>query len=256
VTPTTPEPSLDAIDSRLVSAEIILRAPVAYRDVSAPKDPVCPACGEPVGATSQYCMHCDSEFDAPVDAGNTEERAEPERDGGNATAASANSTTDASTATGGSTAPSASTATGGSTAPSASTTTGVDEGGFDVLQFGARLLAVLLVVVVGIVTTLALLIVTSEATSLWLPLLLVSFLGIVTAGVLVARQDSGIDALADALYVTAAALVGLPIAFFLLLPSPEPIVDRLVAGVIGAVFGSFVAVPMFVVGWWLQPDDE
>jgi hypothetical protein len=244
VTPTTPEPSLDAIDSRLVSAEIILRAPVAYRDVSAPKDPVCPACGEPVGATSQYCMHCDSEFDAPVDAGNTEERAEPERDGGNATAASANSTTDASTAT------------GGSTAPSASTATGADEGGFDVLQFGARLLAVLLVVVVGIVTTLALLIVTSEATSLWLPLLLVSFLGIVTAGVLVARQDSGIDALADALYVTAAALVGLPIAFFLLLPSPEPIVDRLVAGVIGAVFGSFVAVPLFVVGWWLQPDDE
>jgi hypothetical protein len=35
-------------------------------------DPRCPECDEPVGTTATYCMHCDAEFDAPVDAGDTD----------------------------------------------------------------------------------------------------------------------------------------------------------------------------------------
>lgn len=35
-------------------------------------DPRCPECDEPVGTTASYCMHCDAEFDAPVNAGNTD----------------------------------------------------------------------------------------------------------------------------------------------------------------------------------------
>lgn len=31
-------------------------------------NPQCPDCGEPVGMTATYCMHCDAEFDAPVSA--------------------------------------------------------------------------------------------------------------------------------------------------------------------------------------------
>jgi hypothetical protein len=37
-------------------------------------DPRCPACGEPVGVRATYCMHCDSQFDRPVDGDGSEPR--------------------------------------------------------------------------------------------------------------------------------------------------------------------------------------
>ncbi len=42
-------------------------------------DPRCPECGDPVGGTARYCMHCDAEFDAPV-AGDSDERPRTEDD--------------------------------------------------------------------------------------------------------------------------------------------------------------------------------
>jgi hypothetical protein len=35
-------------------------------------DPRCPECNEPVGTTASYCMHCDAQFDAPVDASDSD----------------------------------------------------------------------------------------------------------------------------------------------------------------------------------------
>jgi len=128
--------------------------------------------------------------------------------------------------------------------------------GRNLLQSLARIGAVLLTVVVGIVTTGTLMIVSAEAIELWIPLALVGLVGIVTGGIVVARQDTGIDALADALYVTAAAVVGLPFLFFLLLPTGDPIGEKLLLAVVFSFMGAFVGVPAFVVGYVLQPDDE
>jgi hypothetical protein len=128
--------------------------------------------------------------------------------------------------------------------------------GRNLLQSLARIGAVLLTVVVGIVTTGTLMIVSAETIELWIPLVLVGVVGIVTGGIVVARQDTGIDALADSLYVTAAAVVGLPLVFFLLLPTDQSITGRLLLGFVGAFMGAFVGVPAFVLGYFLQPDDE
>jgi hypothetical protein len=38
-------------------------------------DSRCPECGDPVGKTASYCMHCDAEFDTPVAGGDSEKRA-------------------------------------------------------------------------------------------------------------------------------------------------------------------------------------
>jgi len=140
----------------------------------------------------------------------------------------------------------------------AGTGAGREDGGTgsNLLQSLARIGAVLLTVVVGLVTTGTLMILTAEVIQVWIPLVLVGIVGIVTAGIVIARQDTGIDALADALYVTAAAVVGLPFVFFLLLPTGAPIGERLLLGVVFSFFGAFVGVPAFVLGWWLQPDDE
>lgn len=37
-------------------------------------DPRCPACSEPVGVRATYCMHCDSQFEQPVDGDGSEPR--------------------------------------------------------------------------------------------------------------------------------------------------------------------------------------
>jgi hypothetical protein len=37
----------------------------SWRDAT---DPDCPECGEPISATSEYCMHCGAEFGAPDDS--------------------------------------------------------------------------------------------------------------------------------------------------------------------------------------------
>jgi hypothetical protein len=128
--------------------------------------------------------------------------------------------------------------------------------GRNLLQSVARIGAVLLVVVVGLVTTGTLVILTGESPGLWIAVLAVGLLAIVTGGIVVARQDTGIDALADALYVTAAAVVGLPLVFFVLLPTDQSLTGRLFLGFVGAFMGAFVGVPAFVLGYFLQPDDE
>ena len=128
--------------------------------------------------------------------------------------------------------------------------------GRNLVQSAARIGAVLLTVLVGAVTTLALMILTAEVAEVWIPLLLVALVGIVTGGVVVARRDTGIDALADALYVTAAVLVGLPFAFVLLLPTGDPILEKALGGLVFSFFGAFIGVPAFGLGYVLQPDDE
>lgn len=119
----------------------------------------------------------------------------------------------------------------------------------------SRIAAVVLTVVVGLLTTFVLVAAAGEMPSLWLPLVLVGLVGICAGGVVIARQDTGIDALADALYVTAAAVVALPFFFSLLIPSNDPIVERLIGGLIFAFFGAFVGGPLYVIGWWLQPNN-
>jgi hypothetical protein len=298
-----------------------LNAAVAYRSVSSPTDPVCPECGDAVGSTSTYCMHCDAEFDAPIDAseftggsattdqtggadgwGGTDQGAleddgdwgdsdeavtehpsgwdeggpgdvghtdgwSPEDDPAASTTGDATSTESTATesTTGADPTPESvsdygttgetSTDTGG-TATSGSAEREDGGTGRNLLQSLARIGAVLLTVVVGLVTTGALMLVTVEAISLWMPLVLVGLVGIVTGGIVIARQDTGIDALADALYVTAAAVVGLPFVFFLLLPTDQAITGRLLFGLVGSFMGAFVGVPAFVIGYVLQPDDE
>jgi hypothetical protein len=126
-----------------------------------------------------------------------------------------------------------------------------------IVQMGSRILAVALVVVVGLIGTLVFSIASLSAPlPLWIPMLFVGFFGIVGGGVVIARRDSGIDALADALYVAAASLLGLPFVFALFAPSSDPIGERLVVGAMLAFMAAFVAVPLFIVGYWLQPDDE
>lgn len=264
--------------------------------MSTPSDPVCPECGEPVGATSTYCMHCDSDFAGPIDASDYNEDGTNERQpgdwgyGDDPTPASdwgdsdadvtehpsgwddagpgdtghteapmaegSTSTTESSSIDGSS----AGRTTGdtGDTGPTSTGDAGAEPGGLgqNVLQSAARVGAVVLTVIAGIITTVALMILTVEVVDLWIPIVLVGFVGIVTAGVVVARQDTGIDALADALYITAATLVFLPLVFFLFLPTGDPIVERLIVGSVFSLFGAFVGVPLFVVGWWLQPDEE
>jgi hypothetical protein len=291
-----------------------LGAAIAYRSVSSPSDPVCPECGEAVGSTSTYCMHCDADFDAPVDeseftggsattdqttdaddwGGSDQGALEDDGDWGDSDAAVTEHPSgwdeggpgDAGHTQGWSPDddPATSTATESTTSES---TTGADptpesvsdygttgdanegassgasptdsEGGAtgrNLVQSLARIGAVLLTVVVGIVTTGTLMLVTVEAIELWIPLVLVGLVGIVTGGIVVARQDTGIDALADALYVTAAAVVGLPFVFFVLLPTGDPIGEKLLLAAVFSFMGAFVGVPAFVVGWFLQPDDE
>ena len=56
----------------------------ALDTVAMASDPRCPECDSPVGMTSQYCMHCDAEFDSPVaddTDGNTPADGEPADDG-------------------------------------------------------------------------------------------------------------------------------------------------------------------------------
>jgi hypothetical protein len=291
-----------------------LGAAIAYRSVSSPSDPVCPECGEAVGSTSTYCMHCDADFDAPIDAsefaggsattdqtadaddwgGSDQGALEDDGDWGDSDAAvtehpsgwdgggpgdaghtdgwSPDDEPTASTASGSTATESTADAdptpesvsdygtTGGASedASTGASPTGSEGGatGRTLLQSLARIGAVLLTVVVGIITTGTLMIVSAEAIELWIPLVLVGLLGIVTGGIVVARQDTGIDALADSLYVTAAAVVGLPFLFFLLLPSDQSLTGRLFLGFVGAFMGAFVGVPAFVLGYFLQPDDE
>ncbi len=147
--------------------------------------------------------------------------------------------------------------TGGASATTGDTAGREDGGtGRNLLQSIARIGAVLITVVVGLVTTGTLMLLTAEVIELWIPLVLVGLVGIVTGGVVVARQDTGIDALADSLYVTAAAVVALPFVFFLLLPTDQSITGRLVLALVGSFMGAFVGVPAFVIGYVLQPDDE
>lgn len=285
--------------------------------MTGPENPVCPACGEAVGATSKYCMHCDADFDAPVeesefaggdaDAGASGDRRTSDEaaadDGGDWGGADQDAIDDggdwgdsdqavtdhpsgwddggpgdeghtqgwteegddASTAAGAeATSGTTPDATSGASTAAASDHGATDDAaserggstGRNVLQSVARIGAVLLTVFVGLLTTVALMLLTVEVIELWLPILAVSLIGIVTGGVVIARQDTGIDALADALYVAAAVLVLLPFSFMLFLPTNDPVLDRILAGLAFSLFGSFLAVPMFVVGWWLQPDDE
>ena len=136
------------------------------------------------------------------------------------------------------------------------TSTSSESTGRTLLQSVARVGAVLLVVVVGLVTTGTLALLTGESPGVWIAVLVVGLLAVVTGGLVVARQDTGIDALADALYVTAAVIVGLPFAFFVLLPTDQALTGRLVLGLVGSFMGAFVGVPAFVLGYFLQPDDE
>jgi len=242
-------------------------------------------------------MHCDAEFDAPIDASTfagggptTPERGDAGDDGdwGDSDAAvtdhpsgwdeggpgeaghtdgwspddepTASTTTEATA--------SESTASADPTPASVSdygttgeertgaTSTSSESTGRTLLQSVARIGAVLLVVVVGLVTTATLALLSGESAGLWIAVLVVGLLGVVTGGIVVARQDTGIDALADALYVTAAAVVGLPFVFFVLLPTDQALTGRLFLALVGSFFGAFVGVPAFVLGYFLQPDDE
>jgi hypothetical protein len=295
-----------------------LHAAVAFKSVSSPSDPVCPECGEAVGSTSTYCMHCDADFDAPIDAseftggstttdqtggadgwgGSDQGALEDDSDWGDSDEAvtehpsgwddggagdaghtdgwspgddpTASTTGDATTTesttgadptpesvsdygTTGGASGDASTATGSGTGTASSESGGT---GRNLLQSLARVGAVVLTVVVGLVTTGTLMLLTVETISLWIPLVLVGFVGIVTGGIVIARQDTGIDALADSLYITAAAVVGLPFVFFLLLPTGDPIGEKLLLAAVFSFMGAFVGVPAFVIGYVLQPDDE
>ncbi len=219
-------------------------------------DPVCPECGEPVGLTSTYCMHCDAEFDSPANVGTddasttddsvgaSEDASVPE---GSVTPDSVGDYGTTGRADGAGATETASTGTATGSAADAD-----DESGLVGLL--SRVGAVALTVVVGLVATFVLVVAFGETPTLWLPVALVGLFGVLVGIVVVVRQDSGIDALADALYVTAASLLVVPIAFFLLVATDTPLLTRLIVALVFGLGGGIFAIPVFLVGWWLQPD--
>ncbi|MFC6952644.1 hypothetical protein [Halorubellus litoreus] len=235
-------------------------------------DPRCPECGEPVGLTSTYCMHCDAEFDSPANVGDDsaaddglgsddpgDAREDPSVPDGSVTpdsVADYGTTGEPDDDYGSTGRADGADATASGTAD-ASTGTGSAAGDADestLVGLLFRVAAVALTVVVGLVATFVLVVAFGETPALWLPVGLVGLFGVLVGIVVVVRQDSGIDALADALYVTAVSLVVVPIAFFLLVGQGEPLLTRLVVSLVFGFGGGVFAVPVFLVGWWLQPD--
>mgnify|MGYP006276682749 CR=1 FL=1 len=222
-------------------------------------DPVCPECGEPVGLTSTYCMHCDAEFDSPANVGDDDASTTDDSFGANEDASvPEGSVTPDSVGDYGTTGESdddyGSTGRADGADASVDTSTADTTGESALAGLLFRIAAVAVTVVVGLVATFVLVVAFGETPALWVPVALVGLFGILVGIVVVVRQDSGIDALADALYVTAASLVVVPIAFFLLVGADTPLFTRVLLALVFGLGGGVFAVPVFLVGWWLQPD--
>jgi len=198
------------------------------------RDPVCPECGEGVGSTSTYCMHCDAEFDAPAT------RTAASAGGGDAASGSKRSDAASADAT-----------------PNAVVDYGTTGEGYDgdhPLDGAARVVGLALTVLLGLAATFTLVIAFAQRASIWLPLALLALAGTAALCVHVWRLPTGRGALARALYLDAAGLVVVPVAFGLLADADDSVTVGVILAVVFGGIGVVAAVPVALVAYWLTPD--